>query len=494
MHRSGTQEREYQLQAWDASLVERQQALEAVMVRFQARVAQDAKDAERIRKEIEVRTAALHKREVDVAAREKAVALAEESLLQVAKSLQAQQAAVENAVTTHSHEVNALLDSLEGNDNTVAVTPGSENRGPSANDSFEEEEKELHVFQPQRRATAVPAASTDDRSPPSAPKVPKIAMMSLATGGGGSASKRYDDGSNNVTPTRQLETETPPSRSPQLYEGPVDPRLPSMVEEIQEDEPTPTKPRGLRSSPQFHPMDPNDSGLGFLRPTGGHNFDEDGDEEEEEEEEGEHHEWDEDDDDSGRAALQDQLDTAIHFLVSEGVVNEEELEGWLQSGASAQQIIALYHEQQSRLRPDDGDTPRRFGRDPQHDDDYEYQDGDEDLMYDDEDADEDGGERHRSESSSAGEPIRVDAHHEVLEDGDISPNRQNGGDGGEHNESLTSHRVRGGSASPRSATTTLAQSGAGGEGSPRSAAATVAASKHAFDSFDDDSDEDDNEF
>jgi hypothetical protein len=474
MHRSGTQEREYQLQAWDASLVERQQALEVIMNRFQARMAQDVTDAKRIRKELEEQAAALRKREIDVAAREKAVAEAEVALLKAAKSFEAQQVAVEYEVQAHCEAIDSLIDSIE--------RTGGAPAGDDVDDSMEDEEKELHVFQG-RRATSVPAS---DRSPPSANKVPTIAMMSLARGSG----QRFDhNDSRTITPTRQLDGHdaTPPSRSPQLYEGPVDPRLPSMVEEIPDDEETPKKPRGLRSSPQFHPMDPNDSGLGFLRPSprGGHDFDDDDEEAEEgEEEEEDHHEWDEDDDD-GREALQDQLDTAIHFLVSEGVVNEEELEAWLQNGASAQQIIALYHEQKARMRPDDDDTPRRYGRDPQ--DDFEYEDGDDDMMYDDEDANEDGGERHRSEASSAGVPITVDGQHSVLEDGDISPTRQ-GGDGGEHNDSLTSNRVRGGSASPRSGVTISE----GGEGQPTPPAASV--TKHSFNSFDDDSEEDDNEF
>lgn len=484
MQRSGTQEREYQLQAWDASLVERQQSLEAVMTRFQARVSQEAKGAQAVRQALTEQAAQLHNRELKVAAREKAVAEAEASLLKLAKSIEAQQASLEHATQAidATDDIHTLLEAIE--------SVGASDVQHAHHDA---DEQELNVLGPASTtspARAVARATSSGRSPPSANKVPTIAMMSLATRSPG---KSDDDGG--ATPRQQRThhiqedaSATPPSRSPQLYEGRVDPRLPSMVEEIQEDEPTPPKPRGLRSSPQFHPMDPNDSGLGFLRPSpqhngdGAHDFDEEEEEEEEDEEDVHNHEWDEELDDEGREALQDQLDTAIHFLVSEGIVNEQELEAWLQSGASAQQIIALYHEQQQRMRPDDGDTPRRYGRDD-HEDEFEYHDGDEDLMYDDDDgAGEDGGDHHRSESSSAGEPITVDSKHEVLED--RSPNRTSG-DGGEHNDSLASNRVRGGSASPRS----VQSAGGAGEGSPNAGSTSR---RHTFDSFDEDSD--DNEF
>lgn len=443
MQRSGTQEREYQLQLWDATLVERQQSLERVMARFHATMSEKVAEVERVRKTLMERAAALQVRETDVAAREKAVSDAEASLMKALSAMQAQQAAMEEQARAAQTVVEEELIDIGLDDASSGGSSGGSS--PSADRSA-------------RRA----APTTDAPTPP---RVPPIALMSLATRRDVPVASEMTY----VTP-RQENDPVAHSRSPQLYEGPVDPALPSMVEEIT-DEPTPHKPRGLRSSPQFHPMDPNDSGLGFLRPAAAHpNTDNDDEHETLDEEEEDNELFSEDDyDDERHAALQDELDAAIQFLVAEGVVSEEDLESWLQNGASAQEIIELFHQHQQEGGGGDGGRGTRYG----HDDDFEYADDDEDLVYDEEEEEGlEGGEQQRSDASSAGEPITVDAQQEVLEVGEDSAGLV--GDGGDHNDSLASNRVRGVNNQPAVVTATTL--------SPSSR-------RHAFDSFDDDSDD-----
>lgn len=440
------EEREAQLQAWDASLVQRQRTLEDLVTRFQHQMKREVEEATSMRKQIQDDLALLEQRERDVTARELRVGLAEDALLQASRALQERQAEFVSNIAKSVQEL-ASQESVE--DATATSSPST--RSPAS----------TQAITPPSSSSKKRSVETTAGSPQSAgrPHIPLISMSQLAAAAGSGTGTNH-------TPARSSQRNGR-GESPQMYEGPVDNNLPSMVEEIDDEEATPHKPRGLRSSPQFHPMDPNDSGLGFLRTSSErfqqqHAYDEDDDDDNGE------HDGAHDDDEVGEEShdgggvidgdqLQALFDEAVEFLITHNIARPEVIEEWLQEGASAQQIIELYQrESAARTFDDDDGDFEQHGM-------YE----EEEYFDDEDDDDEDGGARRSSESSGAARPITVDPNSSILEDGEHSTKGEPPGAG--HDDSLTSNRVRGGSQTTPPASLT----------------------HHGFDSFDDSDDDDD---
>lgn len=307
----------------------------------------------------------------DVEAREAAVAARERQLTQAMERLIALQRQAEQ----RTHEDMSSPSPL-ARQQTLVEAPSSTPRSQSSSN----------------RVAVTTLVEGGERTPPPAIPVPRLNFTSLSPSKASSAvvvsgvRSGTRKSPSALTPERQRSVhDSSPSAllgsrgiSPALYEGPVDPDIPSHVEEIPSDDDGAPKPapRGLRSSPQFQPMDPNDSGLGFLRRgtdmVRRQHYDDDDDQDEvvvgdeagddglEEGEEDDDGYGDDDEDDaylnSYEGTLQQQFDEAVSYLVGHGLASIADIQGWMDDGADHEQIIRLYlQEMQARERAEQAD-------------------------------------------------------------------------------------------------------------------------------------------
>ena len=309
--RETSDEREAQLDAWDRRLEDRQRELDAAIIEF--------------RTEVKRETARLLERE--------------EQLLQRAKDLSSREEIV-------AHREDAVLEALE----KFSLRIDQTHRKLSSNNSA--------------TTAASPEGKESQLSPPRA-AVPKISGLAGLSGGTAFRGPPVQAPSSSV-PRGTVSTTRPTNTSPEhvdpAYEGPVDRTVESHVEVLPSDgsSSTPT-PRGLRASPQFKAMDPNDSGLFFFR--GGHRRE------------------------SFRelrgvdARLQEQFDLAIEYLLGNGLLTEEQVEDIL-GQSSPESVIELYQAylaENAAVMEDDGEEEvEELGDEIQ----YDEEDGEDDDNFD----------------------------------------------------------------------------------------------------------------
>lgn len=335
-------DREQRLQEWSNQLELKQRQLEASVRSFRDEVAAQTSKLMSLQQELTERAATVQQREAAVAQREA-------SLLETLRGL----------VSSSKAELEQL------NDDDDDGSDGSDHPLMAHGKEAEDDEPS-----PQRKSRAHhvdPSGEGDAEEDTSAralavfPKlsVPVLPLSQLMR-------RSQDPAAATVTPPRGSAKKSPRSVSPALYEGIVDRNQPSHVEDIPDEDSTPT-PRGLRSSPQFRPMDPNDSGLGFFRRRMSTTFDQVRPTDEDEE-------------------LQELFDEAVEFLITSGMVPEEDLENWLAEGVTAEEIIAYYRrvamggareedegaEEEGEAADDDaGENDYDVDDEPQYDDEYD---------------------------------------------------------------------------------------------------------------------------
>lgn len=315
--------RERELSEWGVRLKDEQRQLDTAAQRFRAEMKDCLEQIAKSQRSLNERVSEVSRREADVRRREDELQLATETLAN-------QQRVFAALLDRERKEQERVQSSLEHFDPTSDTpTRGSVQVQGDSNSSA-------------RRVISV--ATT----PPKVigTQIPVLNFDGLVRGrsGGSPAAQLSGRGIVGASAVANRTPTTSRSVSPQMYEGPVDPSIPSHVEEIPSDDGNEQPaPRGLRSSPQFQPMDPNDSGLGFLRqrneesastatPQDRSLFDDDEDEA-----------ADEADEDGGDdTELQMQFDEAVSFLVSSGAASLGQIQQWMTDGADAQQIIELY--------------------------------------------------------------------------------------------------------------------------------------------------------
>jgi hypothetical protein len=199
-------------------------------------------------------------------------------------------------------------------------------------------------------------------------------------------------------------------------------------------------------------MDPNDSGLYFLRKNEAPHDNEDVGDEEEGGEAG-----DQTDD------LQEQFDEAVAFLVSSGTSSLDQIRDLLRQGVGAQEIIDWYLRESGQAEEEDEEDD---GRELDYDEaDHRFDDyGDEeDIDGEDDEEYEEGGMPLKTDHTAVAEVLDERQHLNQSAAADDIP-----ASGGEPHDSMFTRRMRGG---------------------PPGFAEATKISQHKYDSFDDDDDE-----
>ncbi len=425
--RETSNERETQLDAWDRRLEERQRELDTAIAEFRGDVRRETSRLLEKEEALLGRAMAVKGREEAVSKREAAVLDALEALngkmdqwkssMLLSATLTAAAAAQQEAVVT------------EASSRSSNSPTGSKHTSASGTDAALRSGTGPSQTAPGSLPSAAVAASPVSSASPAAlpqlqqrPAIPTLGLKGMSkvvpdassgspskplTGGARTDAEQQPRGTRGgvpASPPAPGGTSSDSSRRRTreralLYEGPVDLNVASHVELIPSDESsgTPT-PRGLRASPQFTAMDPNDSGLFFFR--GAHRKE------------------------SSRlhgmnTQMQEQLDNAIEYLLGNGLLSEEQIEEIL-SQSNPQAVVELYQHylaenQDIMLGDEEGlieeeeEEDDMFGREGFDEEDEEEEEDAAPQFYHDEEGDEEGeeeedygGGRHDDEEAEDG--------------------------------------------------------------------------------------------